>query len=105
MDKLKTVPVRKKLTKFFPASVLETRQALFHSDTLLRIRLMGNDIWSVVHKSRIDDGTLLVQVSRETDDYFDVVIPGEILQGTRETRVSKSEPPTWVYRMIESRDL
>lgn len=97
--------MRKKYIKFFPALVLEKRQALFHSDTTIRIRLMDTDIWSVVHNSRIDEGTLLIQVSRETDDYFDVVIPGEILQGAREMRISKSESPTWFYRMTESRDL
>jgi len=85
--------------KILPAQIIEVRDALFKHELQVRIRLTDFDIWSVVHRTRINNGMLFLQVLRENDDYFDVVIPGEILRGSRVVRTTKTGNTEWFYQI------
>lgn len=91
--------MKNKIHKILPVPVVESRDALFNHDLEVRIRLSELDIWSEVHKSCITQGRLHLQVLRENDDYFDVVVPGEILCGSRIVRINKTGSIKWFYQI------
>ena len=85
--------------KVVPVPVAESRDALFSHNLEVRVRLPELDVWSDVHKSRINHGKLHLQVLTESDDYFDVVVPGEILSGSRIVRISRKGSIQWFYQI------
>lgn len=87
----------KKYIKSIPFKILEQRKSMFSSDTKIKILVNGEDIWTIVHKSRINDDMIMLDVIYEYVDSMDVSIPGEILQGSRVNTIIKNNI---VYKII-----
>lgn len=93
--------MKKNIVKVISVPIVETRDSIFNQDQQVLINLMGIDIWSVVDKEKINKGTIFLQVFKEYDDYFEVVIPGEILVGSRIVKTNKVGNSQWFYRIIK----
>ena len=54
----------------------------------------------ILAKSLVRDGHILLKILEETPEYYDVLVPGEMVFGARSLRINKKEANLpWVYQI------